>query len=212
MNPIPLKQFKQKKGTFSYYKANNGNIRAVEGGVLINSKDIFTDSTGNQTVYDRHLHNTGLSIDEFVQHKVDYTYKIREIIEEKNLDEQTARSSSGMWYDFRINLDKLDILEENGFDPISEGGGLGGGLESMALLTEAIFIGNVIKIEKVDIKHSIYDHILTVSIDEVIKPSNVINNKVEIKILYNKTNRNKYGIPLNEPVLLGLPMLAVRST
>ncbi|MDX9694791.1 MAG: hypothetical protein RBT49_03275 [Bacteroidales bacterium] len=194
---FPIKTIQTSKGDFSYYRAKNGDIVAEYGGVLVGAGGIIKDINGNEIALDGNRHNTGLTVDEFVKHQVDYTFHRDDILEKNGIDLKSVARSTRMWYDNRINLDKLDELKENGFDALPEGGhGIGGGsLESICIGSEAVIIGEIVGVR--DFNH------LYVKIIEVLKSSIEIENKNEIECYYER-GLNLHTIPRNQEIVISL--------
>ena len=193
----PVKTIQTSKGDFSYYRAKNGDIVAEYGGVLVGAGGIVKDINGNEMALDGERRNTGLTVDEFIKHQVDYAYHRDEILEKKGIDLKSVARSTRMWYDNRINLDKIDELKENGFDALPERGfGLGyGNFPEVAITTEAIVIGEIVS--KKDFNHPY------VKIIEVLKSSKEIENKSEIECYYEQ-GLDIYTIPRNKTIIIPL--------
>jgi len=201
----PIKTIQTKKGNFSYCRATNGDYWAVEGGTLIFADRIIKDSNGNEIVLDKYKHNTGLSVEEYIQHKVDYQYRIDEILAQKGISKDSVFGSVDMWYKSRINLDKLEELKQNGFDALPKGGhGIGGGsLSSICIGSDALVIGEVVSSDSIDFNATRFNYKLRIKIDEVYSSSKEVESSSMVECLY-LYNSGKVKIPFNQQVVIAL--------
>ncbi|HQO10173.1 MAG TPA: hypothetical protein PLK90_09285 [Clostridiales bacterium] len=169
---FPVKTIKTENREITYYRNLSGDIADLSGGIWLESYQIITDKEGKQLALDRHFHPTGLTIDEYIIHQEMYYNRIYEILNEKGISKDSAVGSYIMWHDNRLNLDKLEELKENGFDPLPKGGvGIGGGILSSAFLSETVIIGEVIQKKEVDMNNISlkYYNELKIAVSEVIK-------------------------------------------
>ncbi|PIE78856.1 MAG: hypothetical protein CSA15_05745 [Candidatus Delongbacteria bacterium] len=178
-----------------FSKDKNGDIVNEKGQTLLFKDRVITDSKGNEYVLD-HFHNeTGLTIPEFIKHKRDYLDRISEILEEKKLDINDVFGSISRWYEYKVNLDKLEELKEAGFDALPADPkvkGIGGKFEASAIASEAIIVGKVVKSDKPSQRITGYRDIYIIKVDEIIKNSkNIsINDKIRCGLYFRKMAKN----------------------
>ncbi len=203
----PVKTVKTATGDISYYRKKGGEIWKEYGICLV--QHLSVDSLGNEFVIDSRYRNTGLSIDEYIIHKEDYFSRIPEILERKGINKDSVDGTMWSWYDKMINIDKLDELKENGWDPyphkINEKPENMNNFYSIDVTSGAIAIGEVIKIEKLEKKiNTFYDYKYTIKIDQVLKSIQEIENKstIESLVWYSGSFPNNHIPPLNEKVVL----------
>ena len=203
---FPVKTIQTKKDEFSYYKAKNGDIWGQDNRCLLDENDIIKDEQGSLTVLNRmNKINTGLNVDQYIEHMLEYECRILEILEEKGIDSKSVSWSTGMWYNNRVNLDKLDELKENGFDALPERGfGLGyGDFPELAITSEKIVIGKVVESISQDYEKTGFESKLKIKVDETLKPSeNAAGSFLEC--LYHSNLGWDSKIPLNAPVVISL--------
>ena len=130
--------------------------------------------------------------------------RVYEILTQKGITTNPPPRSISMWYDNRVNLEKLDELKQNGFDALPKDGlGIGGGsLPSISIVPTSIIIGEVIGFEKINHETFGYSHKIKIQIDEILKPSEIIGNTSTIECFYNDDKH--YKVPMNSKIVAAL--------
>ncbi|MCK5760061.1 MAG: hypothetical protein KAH33_02125 [Candidatus Delongbacteria bacterium] len=192
-------------GKFFYRRDNRGHIVSEKGGILIFADKIVKNSKGNEIVLDWHKRNTGLTVDEYVKHYYEYHDRIDEILEQRGIERDSVRKNIGKWYEYRVNLDKLDELKDNGFNVMPKGEhGVGGRLVSVIIGAEAVIIGEIIEFENINPniseKTTRLNYKLRIKINETLKESKETENTKVMECMY--LVDSSYKLPLNKEVVL----------
>lgn len=182
--------FKFETENITVLKDSNGFAVDQNGRVLVPANRIIKDQNGNELALDNHLRNTGLTIKEFTKHNLEYLNRVLDIERKRGVKEMFR--FTGDWYDNRINLDKLDELQANGFEIFNDKKeGHGNNFEGVAFTKEAVIIGEVIEKENIDINTYGFYTKFIIKVDEVIKGSDLIKANDILEVGYNNAI-NKY--------------------
>jgi len=189
--------FKFETENITVFRDSNGFAVDQNGRVLVPANRIIKDQNGNELVLDSYLRNTGLTIKEFTKHQLEYLNRILDIERKRGVKEMFR--FTGDWYENRINLDKLNELQANGFEVFNENNkGLGNSFEGIAFAQEAVIIGEVIAKENIDINTFGFYTKLTIRVDNIIKGSELIKVNEIIEVGYNNAINNYKQVEENK--------------
>lgn len=188
--------FKFETENITVLRDSNGFAVDQNGRVLVPVNRIIQDQDGKELALDSYLRNTGLTIKEFTKHNLEYLNRVLDIERKRGVKEMFR--FTGDWYENRINLDKLDELQANGFEIFNDKKeGQGNSFEGIAFTKEAVIIGEIIEADVMS-RGTGFTHKFKIKIDKIIKNTHTIELKDFIECGFTSYVGNYNPLPLNK--------------